>query len=210
MTRDQFLVLVTPVLPECPVPLIMVTAIEVIEDFVRRTSAWAQVIDSDVTFAGVSEYQLSAPAKASIMDLQAVSVGGAPVIPRPMLRIAKESSNWATATAARPSHYEFTGSGNLVLWPTPSESGLQIDVVARLVPVDSMTELPDAVMRTYRFAIADGVKSRLMLMPGVDWRNEALGVHHGERYEAAISEAASRTISGGSTAEHIIPPVKFG
>lgn len=213
MTRDQFLVLVMPELPECPVPLIMDAANEVIEDFCRRTGVWTVPLDYFTTYPGVSTYQVDVPTGSRVIDMMSVTCGGRPMRQASAAALSEITPDWQSATADYPSHYELQGDGELRLWPVPTRSDVRVNMVARLTAEMSMTELPDAVMRNYRRAIAHGVMARLMLTPGEPppaWANEKMAAFHGAAYESAIPVAISHVLSAGGRGELIIPPVKFG
>lgn len=211
MTRDQFLVLVMPELPECPVPLIMDAANEVIEDFCKRTSIWTLPLDYVTTYPGVSTYQVDAPTGSRVLDLMSVTAGGRPLRQASAAALSEITQDWQAATSAYPSHYELQSDGELRLWPTPTQDGVRIDMVARLTAEMSMTELPDAVMRNWRRAIASGTKAKLMVTPGeFPWVNEKMGAVHSAAYENAIPDAISYVLSAGGRGDLVVPPVKFG
>ncbi len=211
MTRDQFLVLVMPELPECPVPLIMDAANEVIEDFCKRTSIWTLPLDYITTYVGVSTYTIDAPIGSRIIDLKSVTANGRPLRQASAATLSEITEGWQSVTSVQPTHFELQSDGELRLWPVPSQSGARIDMVARLTAEHSMTELPDAVMRNWRRAIASGTKAKLMVSPGEHpWVNEKMGAVHAAAYENAIPDAISHMLSAGGRGDLIVPPVKFG
>lgn len=211
MTRDQFLVLVMPELPECPVPLIMDAANEVIEDFCKRTSIWTLPLDYFTTYPGVSTYQVDTPSGSRVLDMKSVTANGRSLRQASAATLSEITESWQSATSAQPTHYELQSDGELRLWPVPSQPGVRIDMVARLTAELSMAELPDAVMRNWRRAIAHGVKAKLMVAPGeLPWVNERMGAVHAAAYEEAIPDAISHMLSAGGRGDLIVPPVKFG
>lgn len=210
MTRDEFLKLVMPELPECPVPLVMSVANDVLEDFCKKTSCWTEVVDPIFTLSGVHTYTIDPPAAAKVIDLQSVSANGQPVHPMRIKDIALSTPGWDQAVSAAPRYFEFTGVGDIRLWPTPSQDDVAITVVARLAPAPSLQELPLAVMTTYGKAISRGARSALMLMQKKPWTDQAMGAYYGSRFEQDIADASSRSMSAGSTGDVFVKPVRFG
>lgn len=59
-----------------------------------------------------------------------------------------------------PTHFYLEGSGSVVLWPTPTAAEA-LDAVATFRPSLDDTDVPDALLRDWREAIAGGAKMRL-------------------------------------------------
>jgi hypothetical protein len=210
MTRDQFLALVMPDVIECPLPMVMAAANDVMEDFCRRTSCWTEILDPAPTVAGEAFIELDAPSGAVILDLQAVSVGDHPATAKRMKDIALSRSGWASARATRAEHYEFNSVSGVRLWPTPDTGDILVVAIARLAPQMSMTDLPDQVMRSNASAIAAGVKSNLMRKPKKAWTDLQSAVIYGGEYEQGVFEASNNALGAGSTEDVMVKPVRFG
>lgn len=210
MKSDQFLPMVMPELPGCPVPMVMDAALETIEEFCKRTSCWVEMAEPITTRAGEALYQIEVSTGARVLDLQAASANGYPMTPRSMRDIALRTPGWSTATANAPAHYELTGIAEMRVWPKPAVDGTELVVIARLAPSSPLNDLPDAVMINYSRAIANGVKARLMIKQKTEWFNPQMAVAYGGLYEQAVAEASARTVSAGSTEDVLIPPIPFG
>lgn len=211
MTRDELLSRVMPELPGCPVPMVMSTAQEVLEDFCDRTRAWQATLDTVPMRAGQGVIELELPTGTRLIAIRAVTQSGRPVSPRSRRQLNIEHPGWESATGQYVQHFLLDMATNEVrVFPIPSQDGdaLQFDV--DLAPFGVLTILPDEVMRRHSQAIISGIKGRLMIKPKKAWTQPDMAGIYLAEYERKVAEAVAGQVVGGVVGDLVIQPHPFG
>jgi hypothetical protein len=78
----------------------------------------------------------------------------------------------------------------------PPEAGALVTFTVALKPSNVAQEYPDNLHAHHRLQIAEGAIETLLLMPGVDWTNPALGEFHGKKFQKAIDRESLKAAMG--------------
>lgn len=108
----------------------------------------------------------------------------------PMDILGDAMSQWQDVSSTSPYAYTQRRPDQITLFPVPSEAltaGLRVEINLR--PSLAATGLTDWIATNYIYAIADGVKGKLMAQPGKPWTNPELSAYHTGLYEAAKTRA---------------------
>lgn len=200
------------VMPECP-GLEALMAIhhirDVCKDFCKRT--WAYRVDaSGVTVATQADYTFDLPPFTEPVGTLVVKaqreLGGEEleIAPAP-----ERGVRVAPAEAGAPRFYTRPSFTLLRFYPTPDDA-YTFTAQVPVRPTDDAPAIAEAFYDEYRLQIADGVKARLMAMPGKPWTSAGAAQAYRADYvrhirEAQIEQSQSYTdmdlmvdLSGGS------------
>lgn len=99
-----------------------------------------------------------------------------------------------------PTHFYLEGDGSVILWPTPTAAET-LTGIATFRPALDATDVPDALLRDWREAIAGGAKMRL----GRDYtnfRNEDAATVGAMQWDRGVSRALHQ-LGKGRTSKRI-------
>lgn len=193
---DAWLPDVLPHVAGCPSVLARHEIKRAAQAFFRDSFAWRSALDPVSVDAGEPEMRvLSDTSGTEIVRIEQAALGSSELTPL-SLGAVKENigPDWATQTGT-PEAVTATTPATIRLVPYPIEAiADQLLLTVSLMPSDAATGIPDELYTRYREIIADGAKSRLMLIAGQPWANPEMGAALASRFEAGIS--SGRTDAG--------------
>ncbi len=182
MNLSAFYGYVLPEVSGCPYPVLDVRLVAAAAEFCRETLAWNEVQDPIALIDGVSDYAIDAPSGAYVYTITDVWINGRSLSSLP-------EATQSSSTSNEPSHFNALGDfGTLRVFPVPSSPTVSMVVKAAYVPTYNATTLPDFLSR-YVDVIANGAKSELMMMPGVEWSNPQLGSYYKQQFQEGIARS---------------------
>jgi hypothetical protein len=171
-------------LPGATADLIALQVIKILRDFSRQSGAWIREESTNIV-AAQSEYDLSAASGTHAGD--AVFVW----------KVTVDQQRYGLSDVAPASGLSLTGSfayctspGVIELVPTPtanSTNGLVASVA--YMPTEDASTIDDVFVSQWYEHILNGVKGRMMGMPGKPFSNAQLAALHMRLYRGGISEA---------------------
>lgn len=196
MTLDEFLPYILPEVLGAPEPVVTGRLLLVAGDFCRRTLAWTEVQDPVALVDATKDYAIVAPTDGRAYTVRDVWCGNRRLVAKTLTEIQRDYTDWSTATGNEPSYYTAAVTrGEIRVFPTPDNVTTEtITMRAAYEPTLTATTLPDFLGREFMDVMASGVKSHLMLMPGVSWSNPALAEFYGQKYESGVLDARIREL----------------
>lgn len=191
MKVDDFFAFVLPDVPGCPDPTLRQAIVMAAVDFCRDSMSWSEYLDPIALRDGVQDYDLDAPSQAYVHLVRDVYLGARRLRPVTMAQLQVELPDWRNTSGNEPSYYNTSADRNaLRVFPMPANTtGQQLVVRACFMPKPTATLLPDFLGQRFMGVIADGAKSRLMLMSGKPWTNEKLGIDLRNKFADGVTEA---------------------
>lgn len=102
----------------------------------------------------------------------------------------KMPANWRNRTSGTPTRYLFLNPGVITLFPTPAEDlARAVFIRAALQPTLTSSTFPTSLYDRYAQTIAYGALSRLMMMPGKPWTDQASAQYFKGEYDADVADA---------------------
>jgi hypothetical protein len=188
---DAWLPDILPHVPGCPDIIATHEIKRAAQAFFRETWTWRAVLDP-VDF-DVNEPEMRVFPDVSgtwIVRVEHAAMGGTKLKPLSLDAIVTAfGPDWATQTGT-PDAITATTPATLRLVPYPIDAlANQLSLTVSLMPSDNASGILDELYARYRDVIADGAKSRLMLINGQPWANPDIGAALAQRFEAGISLA---------------------
>jgi hypothetical protein len=180
-------------LPGATQDLIDQQVARVVQDFCRKSGAW--IVESPLTKikAGSDTYNFSRISQGKAIHTLSVTVEGK-IIPLVDRRPANATAVGNFAYVKTP--------GIIILHPEPAEDKDEaLSVTCSYMPIYDATTLPDEFGTHWYEHILNGVKARMMAMPGKPFSNIQLATYHKTLYISGISEARDEARRRFSTAE---------
>lgn len=175
-------------LPGCPRPLVAMALRETVMGFLDRSKVLVVGLDPMDVEAGTGEYPLTVPEGWSGYRIDvplAVVLDG---------RRLRERADWYMADAT-----------TLALREAPTADAEGALQVTAAMQIDDIATASLDGLRTWQAAIAAGLKSRLMFMPGKPWTSLPMAEFYRREYNRGLSEAMSWAATCGLAA-----PVRIG
>jgi hypothetical protein len=173
---------VLPELVGCSTMLAEMQLRAAVIDLCRRAKVWAYEDDPTTTSPGERNYDLSAPAGSTIVEVKAMFVDGDAVDPA--------STNFDNpAVLGKPETFRQLTPEAFVLWPTP-DTEYPLTMELTLAPSRASSGFPSWIAEKYHDAIVAGAKSRLMLMPGNPWTNLQIAAAYRSLFESEVGTAS--------------------
>lgn len=180
MSMQDLVDMVRVDLPGCPDPTILDQLQRAARRFARDARVWIREIDRFEIQSPISEIDLFLPQDADLIELTSITIDGKPVAG------------------------QFDGS---TLTLSEARSGL-IVVSGAMEPRLKAKELPPELYR-WREAIEDYARSRLMMMPNVEWANPDLGMAYRRQYQDQVTEARIERDRGRASQPLRVKPHAF-
>lgn len=163
------------------------------QEFFRRTKAWLQWLDP-ITLTGAASYTLALPTGSLVHRLEQATVDGATVA------LPNYRSFPVDLADNQTQGQGFTTSDRITVLPAATyAAGQVLKLQAVLVPSNTATSLPDALVAQFGQYIAEGAKSRLMLLPGKEYSNPGAAGIASVAFEAAIGSVQHQAHKGFGT-----------
>lgn len=182
---DEFLPLIQPHLPTCPIPTIKTYLASVAANFCERTQLWRETLDTDYTIANIDEYDLDG--SAVIEAVQWVVCNNEPLIPTNIRLIPHER----LADVGQPTHFWIVNDTILRLFPIPN-ARYELKVGVALKPSRTATGVEDWIYETWADVLVDGTVAVITRIPGKDWTDPMLAETRRAMYEKAIANVEIR------------------
>jgi hypothetical protein len=182
---DEFLPLVQPHLPTCPIPTLKTYLASTAADFCSRTQIWREDLDPSITAPRVADYDLDASSVVEavlwvVVNDRPLSATDARLVPHERLSELSE-----------PTHYWVYNDTTLRLFPTPDRR-YSLRVAVALKPSRAATGVEDWIYETWADSIVDGTIAQIARIPGKDWSDPMRAEAHRALYERAITTARNR------------------
>lgn len=195
---------ITPEVLGCPDPVVDQAIVSTVFEFCDQSGAWDEVQDPVTVEAGVSDYDIPAPAGAIALRVMDVLLNG-----RPLRSVSFKEAAMTQQVAAPTVYTSSVERGIVRLSPAPKETGDQLQVRAVYAPAMTATVLPDFLMQRHAETIAAGTKARLQLMPGVTWSNPSLASVYAQRFQSGLIDARMESLYGRNNGAIRIEPKVF-
>jgi hypothetical protein len=177
-----------------PVPVIEHAVCRAAREFLRRTRAWIEWLEPQVTRAGPRQlYDFALPAKAELLRIERATRNGNPF---DVTSYRLESVDWERNENGAQSLI----SGDLQTFTLTGVQGegdvLQVQV--SLLPRHDAAGVPDRIARRYLEAIAFGAKAELLMVPDTQFYRPDLAAGARADFEAAINGHAVDAFRGST------------
>lgn len=201
-TYDTFFPDVLLDVPGCP-PEVAIRAIRnTVIEFCEKTLINQVTQDPISLRAGLTDYDLDAPAGYRVQKvMRAWYLGSelAPVAPDDIPSPDVYNPNIAGYTPSKStiSGYTQKDSESVSFMPIPNQDAPQsITMRVALVPLRDSTKFDDFLYEQWGEYIACGAKARLMLTPGKPYSNQNTAAYNQARFMSGLNEARQRAIRG--------------
>lgn len=153
---------------------------QTIREFARRSGVWMEEQTTKIR-AGRDTYDFSKVPQGNAVTVMSVAVDGTQIpVADAMPSFANLTGNYAYVTSP----------GIIRIQPTPTQDitgGLQVNI--SYMPLKDATSIPEEFVNQWYEVILDGVKSRMMGLPGKPFSNVQLAAFHAAKFTSGISEA---------------------
>lgn len=212
MTLDNFLPHVLVELPGCSDPLVKQTLLSCAIEFCQMSLCWDEVQDPVALVDNTRDYDLEAPSGAVPYLVKSVWVGARQLTPVTLRNLQSVLPGWRDATGSEPMYYNAAiDRSQLSVYPLPlNTNGATLVVRVALAPRRNASVLPDFLGDQYLDAIAAGVKSRLMAMPGQAWSNLPLVPFYRQTFLDGIFTAKAEMLHERVVGTVTVAPRAFG
>lgn len=186
----------------CPIPTVDQAVLLAAYEFCDVSGAWNELQDEVLTKVGVSQYDIDYPTQSIPLRIRDLWINGNRVT-------SEQMRNLPSIALGTPVSFNSANEfGVVTLSPAPAyEYRMQMRVV--FAPARNATQLPDALMTRYMEAISAGAKSRLMLMPKVEWSNPQLATYYRNQFDAGVHDARNESIHDRASGSLAIVPRRF-
>lgn len=185
---------VRPEVAGCPEIEILDAILRAGIQFCKESRAVKQP-SSITTVAGTSEYAITLPTGLIPEEILSVKRGQFDDLEASSFH-SFQNKNLHSISGA-PGYFYMNESDKLVLGAIPN-SAETLDVWLRVRPIEDATVLPDLLFSRYRYEIAHGAKSILMLMKDKPWTDiQQAGIYQ-TLFNDAIAESNVRDAKGAS------------
>lgn len=200
-TWDDFLPLLTPLVPGVPDATAKTYLAQAAADFFARTYLWREELDPITLQSGVAVYDLGVSIRGAVIeDVRSVTMDGSSV---PLVRVLPDVVPAGhTDIAGSPTHYWMVGDTAIGVYPTPDRRFV-LRLTGVLKTSRAATQVDDWIYETWADALAHGAASRILNIPGKEWSSPTLAAEYSARFEKAI--VGARVRANRSTAITIHP-----
>ena len=174
-----------------------------LREFFKRTSVWREVIEFTTT-PGEATYQLQ-PTAGVVAAVMSVHIDGhwRAAIP--------ENKRDPYIAAGLPTAWYSLLPQVITLYPQPAgTTGIRVEAALTLPLDDTARSFPDSVLEEHAEAIAAGVISAMMLMPGKPWTQREAGAMYGRIFGSAIRDTRGKLRDGGQPNQSTFHGPRFG
>lgn len=158
--------------PGCAMPVVDRALLRASREFFSATRVWRAEIDTVITLANISNYDLSVDAACEIVRIESATFDGRP-IEITSIDARHQITNCIYTTDRR----------TINLLPVPNVGGKKLDVEVSLMPRESANGVNNDLIDFYADEISTGAKARLMLQPEKSYSNPQLGLILEQRFE---------------------------
>lgn len=211
---DRLLQTVKVTAPGVTDAMLNVIIFNVIDEFLRRTSAWKQA-DDITLLENTLEYDLNVPVDSVVVRMMSVMHNGVPVIPAGSTPGTVSSSVGILSPELTfpdgDAEYAFSqadmGAGNVFSYavyrpdfisvtvpPDETQRQYPLQVIMALSISKDCLEcdcgdwaLPEWMYDAYFQSWLDGTLSKLFMMPAKPWTNKELVIYHGRRFRNSMA-----------------------
>lgn len=196
---EDFLGLVLPGLPYCPVPLAVQKLRLAAREFFRMSWVWRADHAAIALVANQATYALTVPTGAEIRALCNVRLEGTRFDPVHRAVLESQYSDWAAQTAEKPQRWFMADESTLQVWPKPT-ANLANAITCRLIlrPTLTASGIEDRLFNLHADGIAHGAISELQRMPGNPWTNFDSAVIEAGLFKRAWADAKIAADRDGS------------
>lgn len=196
MRWSDFQPIVAAELQGVPAPVIDQYARLVGIDFCEATQLNVVDLDPIDVVANTALYDLYAPSgDTTVSQVILAWYNNAPLKYIPVSQLRRTGTYWPNDTASAPAGYTQMDPTSVTLYPNPTTAlAAGLNLMVSLKPSRTSSTLEDWIGDKYYFDIANGIKAKVMAMPGQVWTSKEGAEFYTGMYTAARDEAAK--ISG--------------
>lgn len=190
MKLDDFYPFIMPEVLGCPDPTVRNAILLAAIELTRESLSWTEIQDPIKLIDGEPDYDIDVPQGAYLVTVRDVWVGSRRLKPQTVASISMAMPDWQTTKSNEPVYYnQAVDRGALRVYPTPYNPTASMVVRAAYAPLPTATSLPNFLGQQQMEVMAAGAKSRLMLMPGQPWSNQALGLFYKTLFDDGVIKA---------------------
>jgi hypothetical protein len=196
--------------PGASKPEIDKAIITTIREFCTKTLLWKRKLTAVDVVAGTSEYTITAPADAAIVDIDRIEVSDQFVNPTSMDLLDRMPDTWRSEEASQPSEYMVDAEKVLTLREIPT-IGITGGIIiwAILKPTPTATTVPDFIYDDWYEAILNGAVAFLMRIPNKSWSNLEGAEYYSGLYRAFLGDAKAKKVIGKARVSLRVQPSPF-
>ncbi len=160
-------------------------------DFCEKTQLNVVDLDPIDVVAGTAEYDLYPPSSDDVISQVMLAwYNNAPLKFIPAAQLRRTGTYWPNDTGVVQGYTQLVPA-SLVLYPNPTTSlAAGLNLMVSLKPSLTSSALDDWIANKYFFDLANGIKGRLMGMPGQTWTSKDGAAYYEGLYIGARDEAA--------------------
>ncbi len=178
---DDFLAYIRNEVINCPTPLIKLYINRVVREFCRQTLVWREDLWTLDVVEDQKDYHLVLPSNAQLVVPLSVEVDGRRIEPmaEDSHRRNSEFNSYSYEVRNEILHLNFKPERD-------AAGGLCVRVA--LMPKEGTQKAHKIIVDKYRYEIASGVKSELMMMKDKNWSNASQGMYYAKEFHSAMSK----------------------
>lgn len=190
---DDFLPLISPKAPGCPVPAARIAILQAAAAICEKSRLWKHT--ETIPVLTLADIDLTPPEGSIVLDYDAVLFNDIPLEAKTTQWMDQCMRGWRRGDiSGYPRFYTQTNVGTLRI--APMENGL-LTICVTLKPDQQMAEqLPDFLFQQYGELLAWGALGRLLTTPDQPFTNEAMGVAYLADFESRLSSLAYKSTTG--------------
>lgn len=193
---------VLPELPGVPQDVATLHLRSVAIDFFERARIY--IVDHDpILIVGTQHtYDLAPPTGYEVAEIDVAELEATPLDPVGLDDLPQFFPQGVGNYTGQPRVYFQETLDTVRFAPTPDSASTALEVTLRTVlrPTRASTGVDNWVFNKWVEVIANGVKSRLMLMPSKPWTNPQLANFYGNLYATAVQKAGVGSAKGKTRA----------
>lgn len=189
---DEFLPNIRPYAPGVPDLVAYEWIRQAATEFCERTRLWRY--EDSFAITGTNPEIIVAPTGAVIHEIERIDFDGEKVAKATPAQLDEWLPDWRAGTLDGTPQW-FTQVEPNTISLAPVQAGT-LKVWLWLKPAPDAEELPDFISDQYRQIIADGALSRILLIPGQSFTNEALSSVFSGAFQSKLSALFTKGITG--------------
>ena len=183
-TWNDFLPLLTPIVPGVPDATAKTYLAQAAADFFARTYLWRRDLDPITLTRNVAEYDVDVYIRGGVVeDLRSVRIDGNEIPLQRLMADAVPADH--LDVLGTPRFYWLIGDSAIGVYPTPDARYI-LRLNAVLKTSRAATEVDDWVYETWADDLVAGAAARILDIPGKEWSNPTLAAAYRMQFERAI------------------------
>jgi hypothetical protein len=164
-------------------------------EFCNGSWVWLHMPDLLDVEAGETTYDIDVPAGADVTTVVDAALDGTPLQNKSLAWLNANVPRWRKEPGT-PRYFTQINTEQLMLAQLPAQTQAQaLALTLALQPDQRATGMPRWIVTQYLYVIASGAIANLMLMPGQDWTDMALGAIKKAEFAAGVNDARNDALS---------------